>query len=323
MICCIIPTYKALNTICAVVDHATRYVDLVIVVDDQCPQRSGALVEKEFHNNESVLVISHSRNQGVGGAVKTGIAKALELGASVIIKIDADNQMDPRYIPVITNLFAADGGLEYVKGNRFIDLKLIGAMPRLRLIGNSGLSLLVKFSSGYWNILDPTNGYIAFSSRALQRIQWQELSPRYFFETHVLCVMGLKKARIAEIDMPARYGDEESSLSMPKSLLEFPPKLFKLWLKRMLLQYFVFDINLGSLYLLFGLILTASAALFGVYEWVASIVTKTPRTTGTVMLAVLPFLMGFQLLLNALMHDVQFSAKSTRVSVEIKDGLTE
>lgn len=314
MICCIVPTYKASNTVCTVVHDASQYVDLVIVVDDACPQGSGALVEKEFHNNESVLVITHSRNQGVGGAVKTGITKALELGASVIIKIDADNQMDPGYIPVITKLFKADAGLEYVKGNRFIDLQLIKTMPTLRLVGNSGLSLLVKFSSGYWNILDPTNGYIAFNSRALQQIPWQKLSAGYFFEMHVLCAMGLKKARIAEVDMPAKYSDEKSSLSMPRTLLEFPPKLVKLWLKRVLLQYFVFDINLGSLYLLFGVILTTAGTLFGIYEWVTSIVTKTPRTTGTVMLAVLPFLMGFQLLLNALMHDVQFSPKTTRVT---------
>jgi len=54
-------------------------------------------------------------------------------------------------------------------------------MPKLRVSGNSALSLLVKFSSGYWNILDPTNGYIAFKSSALEKINWEKLSERYFF----------------------------------------------------------------------------------------------------------------------------------------------
>ncbi|HEU0049832.1 MAG TPA: hypothetical protein VFQ43_19750 [Nitrososphaera sp.] len=78
-------------------------------------------------------------------------------------------------------------------------------MPKLRVSGNSALSLLVKFSSGYWNILDPTNGYIAFKSSALEKINWEKLSERYFFETDLLCAMGLRKARVAEIDMAARY----------------------------------------------------------------------------------------------------------------------
>ena len=51
---------------------------------------------------------------------------------------------------------------------------------------------------------------------------------------------------------------------------------------------------------------------FAAFQWVQSITTGIPRTTGTVMLGVLPFLMGFQLLLNALLYDVQFSAKSSR-----------
>jgi dolichol-phosphate mannosyltransferase len=313
VICCVIPTYKARATICTVVRGVSEYVDAVVVVDDACPQRSGELVEETFADDPSVFVVKHEVNRGVGGATKTGIAKAIELGAEVIVKLDADNQMDARYIPSIVSVFESDPAVEFVKGNRFIDMNLLRAMPKRRLFGNSVLSLLLKLSSGYWNLIDPTNGYLAFRASKLRQAGWQELSDRYFFEAHVLCMLGMKKARIAEMEMPAIYGAEVSSLSITRVAVEFPPKLLKLCLKRVLFQYFVYDINLGSVYLLFGLLLVGAAVLWGGYEWVESIVTGVPRTTGTVMLAVLLFLMGFQLLLNALMHDVQFGARSIKV----------
>jgi len=313
VICCVIPTYKARATICTVVRGVSEYVDAVVVVDDACPQRSGELVEETFADEPSVFVVRHEVNKGVGGATKTGIAKAIELGADVIIKLDADNQMDARYIPSIVSVFESDPAVEFVKGNRFIDMNLLRAMPKRRLFGNSVLSLLLKLSSGYWNLIDPTNGYLAFRTSKLLKAGWQDLSDRYFFEAHVLCMLGMKKARIAEMEMPAIYGGEASSLSITRVAVEFPPKLLKLCLKRVLFQYFVYDINLGSLYMLLGLLLAVGGGLFGAYEWIESVITGVPRTTGTVMLAVLPLLMGFQFLLNALMHDVQFGAKTVKV----------
>lgn len=313
MICCVIPTYRAAASICTVVRNALAYADVVVVVDDHCPQRSGELVTEHFKDQPSVVVVMHKANRGVGGATKTGIGRALELGADIIVKLDADNQMDARYIPSIVEAFEADPALEFIKGNRFIDINLLTTMPKRRLIGNSVLSLLLKCSSGYWNLIDPTNGYLAFRASELRRLPWRDLSERYFFEPHVLCMLGMRKARIAEMEMPAIYGDETSSLSLIKVIVDFPPKMLKLYLKRVLFQYFIYDVNIGSLYLLLGLLLSAGGILFGAYEWVESITTGVPRTTGTVMLAVLPVLMGFQFLLNALMHDVQFSVKTVKL----------
>lgn len=323
MICCVIPTYKASSTICPVVQNALRYVDAVIVVDDACPQHSGEIVEENFRDNPSVIVIRHDVNRGVGGATKTGLNKALEMGAEIIVKLDADDQMDARYIPSIVDAFRLDPSIEYIKGNRFISTDIVRAMPAVRLFGNSVLSLLIKFSSGYWNIIDPTNGYLAFRASKLRQFAWQDLSERYFFETHILCMLGMRKANIAEMEMQAVYGNEVSSLSITKVLIDFPPKLARLCLKRILFQYFVYDVNLGSLYLLLGTALSAMGVLFGAYEWVESIITGIPRTTGTVMLAVLLFLMGFQLLLNALLHDVQFGAKSLKLLPQMETRLEE
>lgn len=309
---CVIPAYRARRTICDVVKNALRYSDGVIVVDDACPEKSGDIARQAFQGHPSVQVLSRERNGGVGAAMKTGLGKALELGADVIVKIDADGQMDPSYIPSIVELFENDPNLAYVKGNRFFDSRVLGKMPAIRLFGNSVLSLFAKFASGYWNILDPTNGYIAFNGRLLPGINWQNLANCYFFEISALCELGLKRATIAEMEMDTIYGQESSSLKISKTVIAFPPKLAWLSLRRLLLQYFIFDINLGSLYIFFGLLLSGFGAGFAAFEWIESAVTRVPRTTGTVMLGVLPFLMGFQLMLNALLYDVQFAARSTR-----------
>ena len=299
-------------TVCDVVRDALRYADVVIVVDDACPEASGDAVAQAFAGHPSVVIIKRPRNGGVGAAMKTGLEKALELGADVIVKIDADGQMDPSYIPSIVELFADDPNLAYLKGNRFFDSRVFAKMPGIRLFGNSFLSLFAKFASGYWNVLDPTNGYLAFNGQVLPAVDLRAFDDGYFFEISALCEFGLKRANIAEIEMEAIYGQESSSLSIGRTIFGFPPKLAWLFLRRILLQYFIFDINLGSLYILLGFALCGFGAGFAAFEWVQSIMTMIPRTTGTVMLGVLPFLMGFQLLLNALLYDVEFGAKSTR-----------
>lgn len=307
-----IPSFRASLTVCDVVLAALPYADVVIVVDDACPERCGDLVAQRFEGDDRVIVLKNAKNGGVGAAAKAGFEKALELDAEFVVKIDADGQMDPAYIPGMIAILSEDPNIAYVKGNRFFRADVIKKMPALRLFGNSVLSLLVKFSSGYWNILDPTNGYFAFSGEALRQVERQMFADRYFFEISILCALGLHRAAIAEVETATIYGEERSSLSIAKVLWEFPRRLFSAFLRRVLLQYFIFDVNLGTLYLLFGFIFSAAGVVLGAFEWQQAIVTQVGRPVGSVMLVVVTLLVGFQLMLNSLMYDVQFGAKSVR-----------
>lgn len=304
---CVIPAYRAAQTICGVVESVLKYVDAVVVVDDSCPEGSGAVARSAFSGNHAVTVLERPTNGGVGAAMKTGIGFSLEAGAQVIVKVDADGQMDPSFIPLMVRCFEDDQSLVAVKGNRFFQAQVLEAMPKARLFGNAVLSLMAKFASGYWNTIDPTNGYIAFRAPLLATLPWQTFADSYFFEMSVLCELGLRRLPLVELEMPTIYTSAPSSLSIGRVIVDFPPRLLKLTMRRFLLQYFVFDVNLGSLYAIFGSFLLLFSIVFGAYEWVESYVTHVGRATGTVMLAVLTFLMGFQLLLNALMCDVQFS----------------
>lgn len=318
MICCVLPAYKATATVCDVVAAALDHCHLVVVVDDCCPDSSADSVEAAFATDPRVVIIRRGQNGGVGAAVKTGLSAALDRGASVVVKIDADGQMNPAYIPLLAAAIEDDPAIAYAKGNRFFDPSVLRRMPRVRLIGNALLSLLVKFASGYWNIVDPTNGYVAFNCDVLRTLSADSFADSYYFEISVLNALGLQRYPIAEIEMETIYGNERSSLAIRRVLMEFPPRLVKALARRVAFQYFLADVNLGTLYLVLGFVMTLVGLSFGIYQYVQTWLTGVARTPGTVMLAIVPILIGAQLTMNALMYDVQFAPRTTRLLARLR-----
>ena len=178
-------------------------------------------------------------------------------------------------------------------------------MPIIRRIGNAGLSFLTKAASGYWNIFDPTNGYTAIHSSIVPLLEKDKLHRRYFFESSMLMELGMIRAVIRDVQIPAKYHDEVSSLSEWKALVEFPPRLLAGFLRRILIQYFVRDFGVFSLLLVLGLGFSAFGLFFGLYHWYLSAITRTIASTGTVMIAVLPLILGSQLLIQSVIVDMQ------------------
>ena len=308
----VIPAFRAADTLARVVERALAVVDYVIVVEDACPEHCSDSVE-HLRDSGRLEVIRRPVNGGVGAATKTGIDEALRRGAEIIVKIDADDQMDTRYVPLMVDFLRKQPDVDLVKGNRFADANTLRKMPITRLIGNAGLTFLVKVSSGYWTIVDPTNGFIAVRAKALRSLNIAALANRYFFEIDLLCALGLGRRTIAEMEMPAIYGNEKSSLSIPQALFTFPGRLFQRFLQRLVVNYLIVEINFGSICALIGIPLLLAAILFGSYQWNVSYISGQPRATGTVMLALLLFITGFQLSLQALFYDVQFAPRTLKV----------
>lgn len=297
----VIPSYKVSKHILDVISDMPAFVNYIIVVDDKCPQNSGNIAETS--NDKRVVVCYHEVNQGVGGAVVTGYKKALELNSDIVIKVDGDGQMDVNYMQKLIQPIV-DKKADYTKGNRFTDFKALRQMPKIRLFGNSGLSFLVKASSGYWNMMDPTNGYTAINKHALEELDLDNLAKRYFFESDMLINLNIENAVVLDVDIPAKYGDEESSLSVTKTLFGFPPKLFKGLCKRIFLKYFIYDFNMLSLYLVLGLPMVLFGTGWGIIKWIEAILTNASTSIGTIMLAVLPIILGTQFLLQAIQIDM-------------------
>jgi hypothetical protein len=240
---------------------------------------------------------------GVGGAVLTGYREAMDLRVDIVVKVDGDGQMRPEIMHHFIKPIA-DGVCDYTKGNRFFNPSGLSSMPVVRRIGNAGLSFMTKVSSGYWQIMDPTNGYTAISTQTLRQLDFAKLAKRYFFESDMLFRLGTIRATVKDIAMVAVYGDEVSNLKVGHSLVTFFKGNVIRTFKRLAYLYFIRDFNLGSLYLLFSLPLLFGAAIYGTYRWVLAIQTNTLTPVGTLFLVALPFIVGVQLFLNFLSYDV-------------------
>jgi glycosyltransferase involved in cell wall biosynthesis len=298
----VIPAYRAAAHIRSVLAGIPDFVSYIVVVDDCGPDETAEIVRA--WDDDRVHLVSHQVNQGVGGATLTGYDAAVTLGAEVIVKMDSDDQMDPTHmLPLIAPVAA--GRADYAKGNRFIHTRELRSMPLLRRVGNTGLSFLAKIASGYWGLFDPTNGYTAIHASVVRRMNRDNIDKRYFFETSMLIELSLIRAVIEDVYIPARYSDEISSLSSWNSLVTFPRRLLRGFLYRLYVQYIVRDFNAFSLFLIVGLLLSAFGTAWGGYHWVQSAIHDTPASTGTVMLAVVPIILGLQLLLQAVTLDIQ------------------
>lgn len=272
------------------------------MVDDASPDCTAEIVQA--WGDPRVHLIRLPKNQGVGGAVLTGYRVAVELGADIIVKMDSDDQMDPAFLPALVAPIAA-GQADYTKGNRFIHARQLGSMPLSRRIGNIGLSFLTKLASGYWNIFDPTNGYTAIHASLVPLLDWEAIDRRYFFESSMFLELYLLRAVVRDVYIPARYGQETSSLSEGDALFRFPPRLLRGFLRRLWIQYFARDFSVLSIYLVVGSLLTLFGLTWGLWQWVRFAQANIPAPTGTVMLAVLPVILGVQLLLQAITLDIQ------------------
>lgn len=298
----VIPCYKVTAHILDVVAAVGAECERIFVVDDACPDNSGHYVQK--HNQDPrVVVLFHEQNQGVGGAVMSGYKAAIADGAEVIVKIDGDGQMDPSLLPLFVNPLL-NGEADYAKGNRFFDLESLQAMPKIRLFGNSLLSLMTKLSSGYWNLFDPTNGYTAIHASVAKHLPFAKISQRYFFETDMLFRLNTLRAVVIDIPMDAKYEDEKSNLKITKIMGEFFVKHLRNTFKRIFYNYYLRDMSLASLELPIGVFMMLFGTLYGGYNWYISSLTQSFTPTGTVVLSAITLVMGLQLLLAFVGYDI-------------------
>jgi glycosyltransferase involved in cell wall biosynthesis len=286
----------------AVLERFGPEVTQIYVVDDACPDATGRLVEQRCRDPR-VRVLFHDVNRGVGAATVTGYVHALADGADVIVKVDGDGQMDPKLIPRLVAPILR-GEADYVKGNRFHNLDGLRSMPAARLVGNAILSFVTKISTGYWNIFDPTNGFTAIHAAVARELPFDRLSPRFFFESDVLFRLNTLQAVVLDVPMRAVYREEQSSLSIARAVVEFSFEHVRNTLRRIFYNYYLRNFNVASLQIVLGTLFLAAGGLFGAVHWWRSIETNESATTGTVMVAALPILVGVQLLLAFVSYDM-------------------
>jgi len=314
----VIPAYNVEATIEKVILGIPKSVDSIIVVNDSSRDDTAAKVKNVKDNR--VILISHTKNMGVGGAMLSGYSYALSLGADIIVKLDGDDQMDVKFIPVLIEPII-NGETDYSKGNRFLHPVALKKMPFGRKISNLGLTFLSKIASGYWNIFDPANGYTAISASKLASLDPKKIARSYFFETSMLCELRKLDAVVMDISMPAIYQNERSSVKVPREIFVFSTNLIARIFDRFFSRYFLFDFTAVSLYIIIGTLLCLFGGIWGLIKWNEASLAGIPATTGTVLIAVLPIILGFQLLIQAFTLDISDIPTKVQNSRYITDDL--
>ena len=281
-------------------------VDHIIVVDD-CSTDNTAIAAEECCDRR-VVVLRTESNQGVGGATIVGYQKGLELASDVLVKMDGDGQMPAEYLPDLLDAIV-EKDYDYAKGNRFLAGESLAFMPKHRLLGNVALTFMTKLASGYWHVFDPQNGYTAIKSRTLRMLNLKNVHKRFFFENDMLIALNYHSSRVSDVAIPSRYGSEISDLNPVKIGMTFPILLFRRFVRRIYQRYVLRDFSPVALFFIMGLMLFGWGFGFGVYLWIETALTERATPTGTIMLSLLPLMLGFQLLLQAIVLDIQNTPK--------------
>ncbi|MFN8655945.1 MAG: glycosyltransferase family 2 protein [Candidatus Obscuribacterales bacterium] len=292
----VIPCYRVRNYVLDVIQRVEPDIWRIYVVDDKCPEQTGAFV-KETCVDDRVVVIFNEVNQGVGGAVIAGYQAAVDDGADVVIKIDGDGQMDPAFVPVLIRPIL-EGRADYTKGNRFFRLDSLKAMPFVRVFGNAVLSFMAKLSSGYWPVFDPTNGYTAIHAKVLAELPLDKIARRYFFETDMLFRLNTLSCVVVDVPMKAIYGEAPSNLVVRQVIPEFLMRHTVNFVKRLFYNYFLRNFSIFSVELLLGSAMVLWGMCFGGYMWYWYAAHKMFAPSGVIMFAVLPLILGVQLVLS-------------------------
>lgn len=314
----VIPAYNVADTIVKVITGIPKSVSAIIVVNDA--SKDDTIQKIKSVKDSRVTLINHTKNMGVGGAMLSGYSFALGLGVDIVVKLDGDDQMDVKFIPALIEPIE-NGEADYTKGNRFLHPVALKKMPIGRKISNLGLTFLSKIASGYWNIFDPANGYTAISASKLVSLDPKRIARSYFFETSMLCELRKLDAVVTDISMPAIYQNERSSVKVPREIFIFSTNLIARIFDRIFSRYFLYDFSAVSLYLIIGTMLCLFGGIWGLVKWIEAAQAGVPATTGTVLIAVLPIILGFQLLIQAISLDISDIPTKVHKSRLITDDL--
>ncbi|MCC5953287.1 MAG: glycosyltransferase family 2 protein [Acidimicrobiia bacterium] len=295
----VVPAHNEQELIAGVVERMPDIVDIIVVVDDGSTDET---YERAVATGDPRLEVIRQENQGVGGAILTAHRAALDAGSDINVVFAGDGQMDPAYLPALLDPIVHEG-YGFTKANRFYSSTSFKGMPANRVFGNVVLSFLTKVASGYWNLFDPQNGYTATSRQALERLDFDSIRRGYEFENDFLINLNILGVRARDVPVPAVYGEEVSGIRLSKVVPALVRLLmFGFW-RRIILKYVIGTFSPVALLLFSGIFLTAIGSAVGLWVVAVALGGTTP-TTGTVLLAVVPFLMGFQLLLTSLQLDI-------------------
>ncbi len=304
-----VPCLNEAKLIVKTLDNVPEYVDRIYVIDDGSTDGTGKIVQSYAKNDKRVKLIVNKVNRGNGYSVVRAFKESIREGYDINCIVAGDNQCRQEYLSNMIDE-VIDDHCDYAKANRFAHVKELQQMPKFRKVANIFMSFINKFATGYYSVFDPLNSFSATRVSTLEQLELDDISPRYDFENSYLLHLYLVNARVKDIAVPALYGEEKSTIKLLPYTLRTSRTLFKSFWKRIYYKYVLFSLHPIALFFVIGFVLFLVGLIYGIILLVNSLqVGHEPSSAATVMIFVVPFIVGIQFLLQALVLDIQNEPK--------------
>lgn len=199
--CVVIPTYNNRATVVDVVQRALGVAQTVIVVDDGCTDGTA-----EALAGLPIVLVRHRKNRGKGVALRSGFAKAYELGYTHALTIDSDSQHYPEEAP---KLVAAS--------QREPDAMVIGVrdmsgihVPTISTFGRQFSNFWMRLATGI-EAHDTQSGFRIYPLRHVTRLFC--FSRRFTFECELLVRAAWGGCPVVSVPIRVHYPPKEERVS--------------------------------------------------------------------------------------------------------------
>jgi dolichol-phosphate mannosyltransferase len=175
----------------------------VIVVDDGSTDHTAEVVNALA--NTHVEIVRHEVNQGLGGAIRTGLLRAVERAPerAVIVTMDADSTHNPGLI--VRMIRALNEGFDVVIASRFTPGARVVGVPLVRRLLSTGASILFRLRFPIKGVRDYTSGYRAYQASVLAKAfadYGQSLIRASGFSSMVELLLRLRSCGVLMTEMP-------------------------------------------------------------------------------------------------------------------------
>jgi glycosyltransferase involved in cell wall biosynthesis len=306
----IVPAMNEEALLPATLKGIPSFVDRIIVINDGSTDRTLDIINDFQKKSRKIIVINHEVNQGLGQSLIDGYLSSRDDALLDYTAVMAgDNQMHPDDLKILLDRII-EKDLDYVKGNRLLHAEVLERMPRYRLLGNSVLTILTKFATGYYNIMDPQCGYTVIKNTSLAKIPIHHMKKGFGYNADLLCMLNIQGCKVDDVEIRPVYGMEKSKIKLRKYIPGISVLLVRLFFQRLWKRYIVRDFN--PLVLFYGF-----AFFLGLFVIIPLMIRflvlyqkygQAPQTTLIILVLMLTF--AFQSMLFAIWMDMDYNKRS-------------